>query len=439
MRNKAILVFFIALSAVILTLTAVSAGTTCANFTNIDRIDINGVTTSNGVTYVGRVSDTIPIEVQFTALQDVNDLVKVKASIEGYKDDIEQYVVLNSPLQANVSGYDARLSLKLPSSMDLSDLSEDTTLHVEIYTKDNDCEIVRDIRMEKDLYSLNILSLDAPDKVTPGSTVEIDAVVQNNGNQRLDNAYVKASIPELGATGNVFLGDLNSVEQSSYTDIRDSVDRKLYLTIPANAAPGTYNIQVEAYNYDTSTTAKKQIEVVGLESGVMPGGTNSMTVAPGQQTTFNLVVVNPNSRMIVYTITPEAAPGLTINVDQPVVAVPAGSSMTVKVNVQATSSATEGAHLVTVDVNSDTGLVKQVSYNVNVVSSSGTTNSGTGTTGSAVNNGSTGTSTVFATNGVLILTVILVIIFVVLLVVLIVLLTRKPATETEEFGETSYY
>ena len=418
MKNKAILVSFVALFAMILTLTAVSA----SNFVSIDRVEVNGVITNDGTTYVGQVSNTIPVEVEFSALQNVSERVKVKVSIEGYKDDIEQYVILSTPLEAGVHGYVARLSLKLPSSMDLSDLSENTKMSIEVSSKNVDTVMTsRNVRMQKDLYSLNILSMDASDKVTAGSTVDVTVVLQNNGNERLDNVYVVASIPELGIERKVYFGDLKPISESTYEDIRDTTERKVYLTIPRNAVPGTYNIEVEAYNYDTSTTAKKKIVVSGLDSGVLPG-TNAKTISVGEETTFDVVLVNPNSQMIVYSIVPEASPGLTVSVDEPIVTVPADSSRTVKVRVKATSSAEEGTHLVTINVNSDSGLVKQVSYSLNVEGKSSTT---------------TGTQPL-AANGILILTVILVIIFVVLLIVLIVLLTRKPA-ETEEFGETSYY
>ncbi len=423
MRNKAILVSFVALFAMILTLNAVSAYDT---FAHIDRVEVNGVQTSSGpgFTYVGQVSDTVPIEVEFTALQDVDERVKVKVSIEGYKDDIEQYVIMRTPLEAGVRGYVARLSLKLPSTMDLDPdaLNESTKLQISISAKNIDPTTeTRNIRMEKDLYSLNILSIDAADKITAGSTVDMIVVVQNNGNQRLDNVYVKASIPELGIERKVYYGDLDSNQDESYDNIRDATERKIYLTIPRSATPGTYNIEVEAYNYDVSSTAKKKIEVSGLTSGVLPTS-SAKTIAVGEETSFDLVVVNPNDQMIVYSITPEESKGLSINVEQPIVTIAAQSSATVKVKVKALSSAEEGTHLVTVNVNSDTGLVKKVSYSLNVEKTTSTTPTGT----------------TVAANGVLILTVVLVIIFVVLLIVLIVLLTRKPA-ETEEFGETSYY
>jgi len=278
--------------------------------------------------------------------------------------------------------------------------------------------------MQRNLYSLNVLSVDAPSKVTAGNTVALDVVLQNDGNSRLDNAYVIASIPELGIERKVYFGDLSPQVEDSYEDIRDSTNKVLYLTIPRDAQAGSYNVVVQAYNYDTSTTVKKKIvvESAGSQSGVIPSIT-SRTIASGEETTFEVVLVNPNDRMVVYSIVPDQTQGLLVNVQEPVVTVGADSSKTVQIKVKATNSVAEGTHLVTVSVNTESGLEKKVSFTVNVDNSSTTSSSVIGLTGN---------------NTVLILTVILVIIFVVLLVVLIVLLTRKPA-ETEEFGETSYY
>lgn len=422
MKNKAILVSFVALFAMILTLAAVTAITTSGDFVKIDRVEANDVVLTPGTTYVGQVSDTIPIDVELSALKNVTDRVKVKVYIEGFKDDIEESVVLRTPLEKGIHGYTARFSLKFPSTMDIEDISEDLTLNIRVSAQGEDAiEESYSIRMERDLYSLNILSIEASEKAAAGSTVEMNVVLQNNGAERLDNIYVKASIPELGIERKVYFGDIGPNPESDedyYSNIRDTTERKVYLTIPRNANPGTYNIEVEAYNYDTSTTAKKKVVVSGLESGILPG-VAAKTISIGEEATFNVVLVNPNDRMVVYSITPEESKGLIISVEEPIVSVPADSSKTVKVKVKATNSAEEGTHLVTVNVNTESGLVKQVSYSVNIEKPK--------TTGGTV-----------ATNSVLILTVILVIIFVVLLIVLIVLLTRKPA-ETEEFGETSYY
>lgn len=431
MENKAIWVSFIAFLAIALALNTVlaveNASTTDSGFVRIDRIEINGVIATNAKTYVGKVADTVPVEVEFGALKDVTDWVKVKVSIRGLKDDIEETTTLSTPLKKDVNGYVARFTLNLPSARDLEDLSQETTLNIEIYSADNTVIDSRSITMERELYSLNTLSVDAPSKVTSGSTIPVDVVVENNGNNRLDNVYVRASIPELGVERLLYFGDLGPRPEDNtdyYQNIKDTLDKVLYLSIPSNANAGTYNLQVEAYNYDTSTTVVKKIVVESIQTGVVPTVT-SKSIAIGEEATFNVVLVNPNDRMVVYSIVPESVTGLAVEVSEPVVALSADSSKTVSVKVKALDSANEGTSLVTVDVNSESGLERKVTFTLNVQK-----NTTTGTT--------TGVSGITENNTVLVLTVILVIIFVVLLIVLIVLLTRRPA-ETEEFGETSYY
>ncbi len=432
MKNKAIWVSFIALLAMALALNTVIAETnTTSNvtdFVSIDRVEVNGVVLDTATTFVGKVSDTVPVEVQLSALKDVNERVKVKVLIDGFKEDVEETAILSTPLRDGVHGYVARFTLTLPSARDLNDLSQDISLDVRVSASGEDSvENSYKIKMERELYSLNTLSVYSPDKATPGTNVPIDVVVENNGNERLDNVYVRASIPELGVERILYFGDLGprpENDEEYYENIKDSVNKVLYLSIPKSANAGTYNLEVEAYNYDTSTTVKKKIVVESVQSGVVPSVT-SRSVNIGEETTFDVVLVNPNDRMVVYSLIPDQTKGLTVEISEPVVAVGADSSKTVVVKVKALDSAEEGTHLVTVNVNSEAGLERKVNLTLNVAKKS-TTNTGTV-------NGITGEN-----NTVLVLTVILVIIFIVLLIVLIVLLTRKPA-ETEEFGETSYY
>lgn len=434
MKNKAIWVSFIAILAMALALNTVIADTNTTsnytgNFVSVDRVEVNGVVLNTAKTFVGKVSDTVPVEVELSALKDVNERVKIKVIIDGFKEDIEETAILSTPLRKGVHGYVARFTLKLPSARDLNDLSEDITLDVRASASGEDSvEYSYKIKMERELYSLNTLSVDAPDKVTPGATVPLDIVIENNGNERLDNVYVRASIPELGVERKLYFGDLGPRPEEDaeyYENIRDAVNKVLYLSIPKNANAGTYNLEVEAYNYDTSTTVKKKIVVESVQSGVVQSVT-SRSVNIGEETTFDVVLVNPNNRMVVYSIVPDQIKGLRVEVSEPVVALGADSSKTLLVKVKALDSAEEGTHLVTVNVNSEAGLERKINLTLNVAkkSTGSVTGSVTGVTGES--------------NTVLVLTVILVIIFVVLLIVLIVLLTRRPA-ETEEFGETSYY
>jgi hypothetical protein len=422
MKSKTILVSFIAIFAIVLTLNLVSA--IAPDFASIDRVYVNDIEMSmTGFNAAGEVSRTIPVEVHFTADTDASD-VRLKVFIEDYKSEIsdstERFHIVDG------SSYVKRFSLTLPSSMDLDDLTESLDLVVRFSAKDVDntvlydsdsFETTYDITMQRDLYALNILSVETAQKVVAGSSIALDIVLENNGNEELENVYVKASIPELGVQRIVYFGDLFpqddcDLDDDSRCDNEDTENKRVYLALPRNAVPGVYNVEVEAYNYDASTSVKKSIVVSGAESGILPT-TTAKTIAVGEETTFDVVLINPNDRMVVYSITPEESTGLIVEIATPVVTVGADSSKTVSIRVRATDSAEEGTHLVTVNVNSESGLVKQINFTVNVENDS-------------------------ASDAVLILTVVLAIIFVVLLIVLIVLLTKKPV-ETEEYNETSYY
>jgi len=429
MKSKAILVSFVALFAIAFALSLVAASDLkCNDYVCVTDVEIDGVSYETVQTLGLSVSETIPVVVRFRALDDgdnktsgVSD-VRVKAYIEGYKDEISETTSRFHILEGNT--YVKRFSLKLPSSFDIEDLTEDVSLLVRISAKSEESlEFYVPLELQKDLYNLNLLSLDATDIVYAGNTLAVDVVVENNGNDRLDNVYVKASIPGLGISRKVYLGDLESVADSYDDDVNDAREKRVYLTIPRNAVPGNYEMEVEAYNYDTSVTAVTRVVVRDVETGVLPSVT-SKTIAPGSETSFDLVLVNPNDRMVVYTITPEESKGLIVEISEPVVGVGADSSKTVKVNVRATDKVEEGTYLVSVNANSETGLAKQVSFSVSVEEEA--------------SKGITGVSVGEPTNTVVVLTVILVIIFVVLLIVLIVLLTKRPA-ESEEFGETNYY
>jgi len=426
MKNKAIFILFLALFAVVFSLNTVLASVE-SGFVHIEDVQVNDISI-DGRTAVGHVSDTVPVEIFFTAQDDVNEEVDVKVYVEGYRGETSETITLTTPLETGIHDV-ARFSVNLPSSVDLDDLSEDLTLVVRFSARgETSVEKEYTLRMTRDLHSLNVLSVEAPERTVAGSTIAVDVVVKNDGSEELEDIYVRISIEDLSVQRNVYVGDLDERDERDFDDDRsidrhDASSKRIYLALPTNAVPGIYNLEVEAYNYDVRTTANTRLVVDSLETGVLPTVTGK-TIAPGEETTFDVVLVNPNDRLVVYSITPEEASGLIVEVTEPIVTVSADSGRTVKVNVRATDSAEEGTHIVKVNVNNEAGLIEQVSFSVNVEKDSS----------------STGIGSAFAGTGsaVFILTVILVIIFVVLLIVLIVLLTRRPA-ETEEFGETSYY
>jgi hypothetical protein len=429
MKSKAILVSLLALCAIAFVMTTVNAS---------DVIDIDNIIVKfndmyldpTGVTATGEsVSSVVPVDVEFTALGDYKD-VKVKVYIEGYKDEIsestDRFYILDGTM------YKKSFKIELPSSTDLDDRVEDLTLIVRISAKsamDEDGneisgtigsgEAEYKIRLQRNLYSLDVLAIDVQDAVVTWNVVAVDVVLENNGYDRLDNVFVKASMPDLGVSRNVFIGDMAAVDENNYDDIVNSISKRIYLNLPRNTAPGTYNLVIEASNNDVSVSKQQKVEITVPETSIVPPVT-AKSVAPGEEVTFDVVLVNPSDKVVIFTLTPQESTGIVVTVQEPVVVIPAQSSKTVKVTAKAAANAAQGTHLVTINVNSETGAAKQVSFTVNV---------------EGKNILSTGDN---RSNTVLVLTIVLAIIFVVLLVILIVLLTKKPA-ESEELGETSYY
>ena len=385
------------------------------------------------------VSESIPLVVKFTPQVDMDDL-RVRIETDGFREDID----LSSGRDAYKAEktYTERFRITLPSSMDLDELSEEIQLYVTISGEGHDDGDFRrlswnaQIEVSRHQHNIGILSIEAPAVANPGSSIPVEVVIENNGQDRLENIYVKASIPELGVQRTVYLGDLESLDEIETSvcktgngvidddcldwlkdlDEEDTRTKVIYLTVPRTATSGSYELVVEAKNYDTAVTSKTRIAVDPVETGVYTSGVK--TVSPGEDATLEFTLFNPAQTATVYTVSANEAPGLIVEILEPTVVVLGQDSKIVKVRVKATDGADEGTHVVSLNVIGDDGTSKTVPLTVNVEDD--------------------GSSIAIKGDAVFILTVILVIVFVVLLIILIVLLTKRPA-ETEEFGETSYY
>jgi len=418
MESKAILVSLLTIFAVLIASVLVSASD--LSVSNL-RLSVKGVefTYPNNEIVQADAGETIPIKVIFTANEDVSD-VRVKTEISGYRDDI----TASTARFDIVSGatYSKLLSLKVPTDVDPA---EDYTLTVTIEAKNKEFEQELTLRIQRESYNLEVLSVDAARQVTAGSNLAVNVVLKNRGSHRVDDTFVVARIPELNIEKRVYFGDLTPIDGHygavvdvngntvlyEDSDKEDAAERTLFLAIPSDAKAGVYNLEVEATTADTTTKTTKTVVIAGTEqrSDVLTAMT-SKDVQSGQTVTYDLVVINSGDKIAVYNIVPESAQNLIVSVDEPIITVPADSSKTVKVT--ATAGDVMGTFNFAVNVNSQDQLVKRVNFSANVSKKS-------------------------FSNNVMVLTVILAIIFVVLLIVLIVLLTRKPE-KTEEFGE-SYY
>ncbi|MGV8142222.1 MAG: hypothetical protein ACP5NS_01135 [Candidatus Pacearchaeota archaeon] len=401
--NKKTIVSLIVAVLALFVVPAVSA------FASIQYVESDSIVITNNVAWGVEAGQTLDLRVVFVVgATDVND-VRVTARVlgePGLYDATERFDALSGRV------YSKFLSLTLPNDIDELDESFILEVTVESQSSTGDTQSTLLI-VQRSSYALDFLSVDSNSQAQAGTVLPIEVVLKNRGRYDAEDTFVEARIPALGISKKIFLEDLGAVDQSDNDLEDDSLEGTILLSIPQSAAPGLYTIELKAYSEDAETTVTRRVEVVG-------GSANSALVASGSRKTFaantdgmyTLTIVNSGNNILVYNLVTEADDGLTVDVEDSVVVVPAGSSKSVKVNARSSDNGEYNFKVLALDANN--AVVGEQSFTAQVE----------------------GRSAVGG-NAAVVLTIILAIVFVVLLVVLIVLLTRKPA-KTDELGE-SYY
>ncbi len=405
MTYKKLLVSLVAILALTFVIANVSA------FVDITSVEVNGIeAVSDSVDIGAFAGQTLPVRVTFYANDNAPD-VRLKAWISGasgYAASSERFDVVAG------STYSRLVAVEVPFNIDPT---EELELHVSLESRNfgEGDEKVISVVAQRESYIVEILDVNADSKVQAGSNLALDIVLKNRGMHLAEDTFVKVKIPALGVEQRAYFGDMTPVDQSD-PDKEDAAERRILLSIPASAKPGIYVIEVEAYNGDSSTTLTKKVAIVGAsEDSMTVSAVKSKTFAVGEKVTYALTLVNAGNKIKVYELIAENAyDNLNIDVSDSMLAIQAGSSKTVTIEVSASKA---GTYNFAVNVHSGGDLVNSEKFVANV--------------------GGSAAGKIFTGNAAVVLTVVLAIIFVVLLIVLIVLLTRKPE-KSQEIGE-SYY
>jgi hypothetical protein len=146
----------------------------------------------------------------------------------------------------------------------MDNLTEGLVLYVRLADKDDSVEAEYDVEMERESYSLEFLSVDAPSRASAGEIIALDIVLKNIGSRDADDTFVTAAIPELGVSKRAYFGDLVAQDNTDSNDNEDARERRIYLVIPSDAKSGDYSVDVKASNYDADSTVRKVISITGL-------------------------------------------------------------------------------------------------------------------------------------------------------------------------------
>lgn len=401
MKAKNLMGIFATVLAFVFVMPAVSA------FASFEYVEIDSMALYNGESMGVTAGQELDLNVIYTGTSFGND-ARITARIlgePGISDNTERFDVFGDGVP-----HSETLSLTVPS-----DIEPNEFFLLEITLENSDGEafsVQLGLMAQRENYALNILSVNSDSNVNAGEALPLDVVVKNIGLDLAEDVFVEARILELGISQRIFLDDLFPIDNLN-NDEFDTANERVWLNMPSNAAAGLYTIEIEAFSDDASTIVTKNVQVLGanVNSNIITS-IMSKDFTVGQNGMYSFTIVNSGSSIEVYTLITDVEDGFNVDLDESVIAVPAGSSKTVKLTATADR---EGTYNFVVNVHGADGeLIGTQSFEANVEE------------GKAVSG-----------NAAVVLTIVLAIIFVVLLIVLIVLLTRKPET-SEEFGE-SYY
>ncbi len=407
METKKLLVSFIMLVSVLFLASFVSAADVVLGAVDVE---VNGIDVLDNSALI--TGETVTVRIEFESDVNASD-VTVEVEIEGDRKDVEAQTALFDVEE----GHTYAKTLKLEIPFDLKDeLSGFVDLNIEISGDGYKTTDSYTLRVQRESYSLNVLSISVPKEVKSGESFPVDFVLRNIGYNNLDDLFVTARISALDIERSVFFGDLVAVQcdedvdspvdnygvdidRKCNEDDEDTASGRVFVQLPFDANPGVYALELKIEGEDLVSSETVQVVIDNPFS-------EGHFIMSGDQ----LLIVNPTNQLVVYRLVPQSTAVVSVSLSESIVAIPAGSSRTV-----------------TVDATSD--ALGTQTYAVNVFSADGTLVD------------TVSFSKIFEgrdiTSSIVVLTIVLAIIFIVLLIVLIVLLGKK-SKKTEEFSE-SYY
>jgi hypothetical protein len=402
--NTKNLMVFVAIACALFLVAGVSAYT-------IEGVALDGV---NAMTDAASViaGENVKVEVWFTALQNDSD-VTVEVEFEGRKIDFEKSTS-SFDVEAGKK-YKKTLTLEVPYELK-DEISDDLDLTITIDGQSTKLTSSWTVRVQRPTYNAEVKSVTMPGSVDAGDFVSAEFVIKNRGYNDLDDLYVTLAIPALAVQKTVYLDDLVTIEDcDDDCGKSDTVSGRISVVVPYDAKAGVYAVEFAVSNDDTTSSVVRQVAVNNDFAGNVIVESTKKTVGVGEKAEYGLLLVNPTNKLKVFRLVPETTSGLVANVDQSVVAVPAGSSKPVKVVASADK---EGEYTFGVNIFSGETLTSKAVMSMGVEGASKTVANS-------------------VANPVVILAIVLSIVFVILLIILIVLITRRPE-KAEETGE-SYY
>jgi len=292
------------------------------------------------------------------------------------------------------------------------------TLHVEVEADENlkgiyEADIDFDLQRLANELSIKSINVRAP-CVTSCTTVYADVVLKNTGNHDSNEIYVRATIKELGVSGQRYIDLL-----VPYKEEDESISQEVSIAIqlPSTVQPGTYTLEVTASSEEArDVTQSVQFTLSGTQAQSSVDVTPqvmTMEVTPGSNAVYTMIVTNRGTTSQTFTVESTGLEGwATVQLNPATFILSPGESKLVSLYVTANDNVVAGEHLFSAKVKYGNEL-KTVNFTANV----------------AEGNEGLDTKTILMIVGI--------VLAVAIIILLIVLLAQKG--KTEEKAEESYY
>jgi uncharacterized membrane protein len=299
----------------------------------------------------------------------------------------------NIEVDAKISGYEYSDYENLQDSTHLFDVQAGNTKYVNL-------EVQMPNRLNKDEYTLRLRVLDrngdamakeftlsveptrhgiaiADVSVSPGNTVKAGrsllttVLLENFGDRTQRDVKVTVAIPELGISATEFVDvvdtDDNNIE---FEDVPE-----MFLSIPANAAEGSYTVVVTAKYDDLRETVSKQFSLNVLANEMFADSNGKLVLAVGPQVqnaavgssvTYGVALTNAGRTSKAYTVQAVAGDWADVKVSESLVVLEAGKNKVVYVELTPNSNAVAGENVASLLIKSGDDVLETVSLKANV-------------------------------------------------------------------------
>ena len=210
--------------------------------------------------------------------------------------------------------------------------------------------------------------------VKAGRSLLANVLLENFGDKNQRDVKVTVAIPALGVSSTEYVDVVNNDDNIDYEDVPE-----MFLSIPANAEAGDYQVVVTAqYDRLRRTVTKiftaqvvaderQAAAVASADALVVAVWPETQNVAAGQTATYAVALTNAGTTSKAYSVEVVTGSWGTARVTENLVVLEPGKNKVTYVEITPVADAVAGQHVASLVIKSGSDVLQTISLNANVV------------------------------------------------------------------------